>query len=30
VAGTGWFGVLVAFDVIFSIASTITFEFVLD
>jgi heme exporter protein B len=30
VAGTGWFGVLVAFDVIFSIASIITFEFVLD
>lgn len=30
VAGTGWFGVLVAFDVIFAIASTITFEFVLD
>jgi len=30
VAGTGWFGVLIAFDVIFGIASTITFEFVLD
>jgi heme exporter protein B len=30
VAGTGWFGVLVAFDVIFGIASTITFEFVLE
>jgi heme exporter protein B len=30
VAATGWFGVLVAFDVIFSVASTITFEFVLD
>ena len=30
VAGTGWFGVLVAFDVIFGVASTITFEFVLE
>jgi heme exporter protein B len=30
VAGTGWFGVLVAFDVIFGIAATITFEFIVD
>ncbi|MQA99415.1 MAG: hypothetical protein GEU78_03855 [Actinobacteria bacterium] len=30
VAGSGWFGVLLAFDVIFTITSIVTFEFVLD
>jgi ABC-type transport system involved in cytochrome c biogenesis permease component len=30
VAARGWFGIIVAFDVIFSIASALVFEFVID
>lgn len=30
VAARGWFGVLIAFDVIFSVASALAFEFVID
>lgn len=30
IAARGWFGILVAFDVIFSIASALAFEFVID
>lgn len=30
IAARGWFGILVAFDVIFSVASALAFEFVID
>lgn len=30
VAARGWFGILIAFDVVFSIASALAFEFVID
>jgi ABC-type transport system involved in cytochrome c biogenesis permease component len=30
VASRGWFGIVIAFDVILSIAAALTFEFVID